>query len=210
MLTRIKNSRSQQFGLLIFIFLLLYFFVPENENSLLWRLPPLLKGIPLMINNFLDNLMFNWFTIPVWDSDWQMYEDKPLFRIITRSISDFLLFLIIFIREIFLGGLQTIGSLTGDSLKAFKWIYLPALPWTAVVIGLFILGYKLKGLGLALIASSGFLYVSIFGQWEPTMETLSLVLVTAPICFILGLTLGILGYLNKKIEVTLQPILNVA
>ena len=210
MLTRIKNSRSQQFGLLIFIFLLLYFLVPENENSLLWRLPPLLKGIPLMINNFLDNLMFNWFTIPVWDSDWQMYEDKPLFRIITRSISDFLLFLIIFIREIFLGGLQTIGSLTGDSLKAFKWIYLPALPWTAVVIGLFILGYKLKGLGLALIASSGFLYVSIFGQWEPTMETLSLVLVTAPICFILGLTLGILGYLNKKIEVTLQPILNVA
>ena len=161
MLTNIKSSRSQQFGLLFLVFLLLYFLVPENENSWLWRLPPLLKFVPLMINNFLENLMFNWFTVPVWDPDWKMYEDKPIFRIITRSIADFLLFLIIFIREIFLGGLQTIGSLTGDSLKAFKWIYLPALPWTAVVIGLFILGYKLKGLGLALIASIGFFYVSI-------------------------------------------------
>ena len=80
-------------------------------------------------------------------------------------------------------------------------VYLPALPWTAVVIGLFILGYRLKGLGLALIASLGFFYVSIFGQWEPTMETLSLVLVTAPICFALGLFLGILGYLSKKVEI---------
>ena len=62
--------------------------------------------------------------------------------------------------------------------------YLPAIPWTAVIMGLFILGYKLQGLSLALIASLGFFYVSIFGQWEPTMETLSLVLVTAPICFI--------------------------
>ena len=210
MLKNIKNSRSQQFSLLIFIFLLLYFFIPEDENSYLWRLPPLLKSIPLFINLFLENLMFNWFTVPVWDSDWGMYEDKAVFRLITRSISDFLLFLIIFIREIFLGGLQTIGAITGDSLKAFKWIYLPALPWTAVVIGLFILGYRLKGLSLALIASTGFFYVSIFGQWEPTMETLSLVLVTAPICFMLGLFFGILGYLSKKVEITLQPILNVA
>ena len=42
------------------------------------------------------------------------------------------------------------------------------------------------------------------------METLSLVLVTAPICFILGLFFGILGYLNRRIEIALQPILNVA
>ncbi len=210
MFINFKKSKSQQFGFLFFIFLFLYFFVPEDENSLLWRLPPLLKDIPLIINNILDNLMFNWLTVPVYDPDWGMYEDKAVFRLITRSISDFLLFLIIFIREIFLGGLQTISSITGDSLKSFKWVYLPALPWTAVIMGLFILGYKLQGLGLALIASLGFFYVSIFGQWEPTMETLSLVLVTAPICFVLGLSFGILGYLSKKVEIALQPILNIA
>jgi len=210
MLIHFRKSKPQQFGLLFLIFLVLYFFVPEDENSLLWRLPPLLKDIPMMINNLLDNLMFNWLTVPVYDPDWEMYEDKAVFRLITRSISDFLLFLIIFIREIFLGGLQTINSITGDTLKTFKWVYLPALPWTAVIVGVFILGYKLKGLGLALIASLGFFYVSIFGQWKPTMETLSLVLVTAPICFVLGLSFGLLGYLNKKVEVALQPILNIA
>ena len=120
MLQNFKNSRPQQFSFLFIVFLLLYFLVPENENSLLWRLPPLLKDIPLLINTLLDNLMFKWLTVPVYDPDWQMYEDKPIFRIITRSIADFLLFLIIFIREIFLGGLQTIGSITGGTLKEFK------------------------------------------------------------------------------------------
>ena len=210
MLNNFKKSKPQQFSFLILIFLFLYFVVPEDENSLLWRLPPLLKDIPAFINYLLDNLMFNWLTIPVYDPDWGMYEDQAIVRLITRSISDFLLFLIIFIREFFLGGMQTISSLTGDSLKGLKLAYLPAIPWTAVIMGLFILGYKLQGLSLALIASLGFFYVSVFGQWEPTMETLSLVLVTAPICFILGLFFGILGYLSKKVETTLQPILNVA
>ena len=85
MLTNFKNSRPQQFSFLFIVFLLLYFLVPENENSLLWRLPPLLKDIPLLINTLLDNLMFKWLTVPVYDPDWQMYEDKPIFRIITRS-----------------------------------------------------------------------------------------------------------------------------
>ena len=210
MLNNFKKSKPQQFSFLILIFLFLYFVVPEDENSLLWRLPPLLKDIPVFINYLLDNLMFNWLTIPVYDPDWDMYEDQAIVRLITRSISDFLLFLIIFIREFFLGGMQTISSLTGDSLKGLKFAYLPAIPWTAVIMGLFILGYKLQGFSLALIASLGFFYVSVFGQWEPTMETLSLVLVTAPICFILGLFFGILGYLSKKVETTLQPILNVA
>ena len=200
MLNNFKKSKPQQFSFLFLIFLFLYFIVPEDENSLLWRLPPLLKDIPAFINYLLDNLMFNWLTIPVYDPDWGMYEDQAIVRLITRSISDFLLILIIFIREFFLGGMQTISSLTGESLKGLNLDYLPAIPWTAVIMGLFILGYKLQGFSLALIASLGFFYVSVFGQWEPTMETLSLVLVTAPICFILGLSFGILGYLSIKVE----------
>ncbi len=210
MFQNISKSRPQQFGLLFLVFFILYFFIPHNEGSWLWRLPPLLKDIPLMINNLLDNLMFNWFKIQVWDPDWEMYEEKTLFRQITRGIASGVLFFIIFIREVFLGGIQTISAITGDGLvKTFKWIYLPALPWTAVVIGAFIIGYKLQGIYLGVVASFGFLYVSIFGQWEPTMETLSLVLFTAPVCFILGLGLGIWGYFSKRVEATLQPILNV-
>jgi hypothetical protein len=110
-----------------------------------------------MFNVLLDNLMFNWFTIPVWDADWQMYEDKTLFRIITRSISNSVLFFIIFIREIFLGGFQTVNSLLGDGITdTYTWISIPALPWTAVVIGAVMIGYKLQGIRLALLAGIGF------------------------------------------------------
>ena len=34
-----------------------------------------------MINNLLDNLMFNWFKIQVWDPDWEMYEEKTGYQI---------------------------------------------------------------------------------------------------------------------------------
>ena len=124
MFQNISKSRPQQFGLLFLVFFILYFFVPHNEGNWLWRLPPLLKDIPLMINNLLDNLMFNWFKIQVWDPDWEMYEEKTLFRQITRGIASGVLFFIIFIREVFLGGIQTISAITGDGLvKTFKWIY---------------------------------------------------------------------------------------
>ena len=209
MLSNLKNSRPMQFGLLILIFLFSYFIVPQSENSYFWRLPPLLKDVPLWINTLFDNLMFKWFTVDIWDPLWNDYEQKTIFRIITRAISSSVLFIIIFIREIFLGGAQTLGAFVSDTwINANKWLSWPALPWTAVVAGASILGYQLQGVRLALLAGIGFAYLSIFGQWEPSMETLSFVLVSAPVCFILGLGFGIWGYLNKTVEATLQPILN--
>ena len=117
MFQNISKSRPQQFGFIIFsFFLFIYFLYLIMRKNLLWRLPPLLKDIPLMINNLLDNLMFNWFKIQVWDPDWEMYEEKTLFRQITRGIASGVLFFIIFIREVFLGGIQTISAITGDGL----------------------------------------------------------------------------------------------
>ena len=209
MLNNLNKSRPMQFGFLVLIFLFSYHLVPQSENSYFWRLPPLLKDFPLWINTLLDNLMFNWFTVDVWDPLWNGYEEKTIFRIITRAISSSVLFLIIFIREIFLGGAQTLGLLFSDTwIDANKWFSWPALPWTAVVGGAAILGYQLQGIRLALLAGIGFAYLSIFGQWEPSMQTLSFVLVSAPVCFILGLGFGIWGYLNRTVEEALQPILN--
>jgi len=209
MFNKVKKSRPIQFGILIFIFLLTYYIIPNSENSYLWRLPPLLKALPNLIQSLLDNLMFEWFTIPVWDPVWQEYEDKTLFRQITRSISSSVLFLIIFVREIILGGAKTLAVFTSDALSANKY-YWPALPWTTVVAGAAILGYQLQGIRLALLAGLGFFYVSVFGQWEPSMQTLSFILISAPVCFVLGLSLGIWGYLSKNVEAALQPVLNVA
>ena len=211
MLSKFKNSRPQQFLLLFFIFLISYFIVPESEGNYLWRLPSLFKDFPLWINNLIYSALYDWFPLKVWDPVFEMYEKKAAIREFTRAISSGVLFLITFIREIFLGGAQTIGTFVSSSwLNSNKWFIWPALPWTAVVAGGMLLGYHLQGVRLALLAGIGACYLSLFGQWEPSMQTLSFVLITAPICFIFGLSLGVWGYLNKKVESALQPILNVA
>ena len=211
MINNLKNSRPTQFGLLILVFLFFYFVIPHSENNYLWRFPPLFKGFPLFINNLIYNALYEWFPLKVWDPVFEMYEDKPIFREVTRAISRGVLFLIVFIREIFLGGAQTIGVFVdGSWMSANRWFTWPALPWTVVVAGFMLIGMQLQGIRLALLAGIGAFYLSFFGQWQPSMQTLSFVLITAPICFIFGLSLGIWGYLNKKVENALQPILNIA
>jgi len=53
------------------------------------------------------------------------------------------------------------------------------------------------------------IYISVFGQWEPSMQTLSFVMVAAPISFVLGLVFGIWAYRSKRVEAILNPLLNV-
>jgi len=62
------------------------------------------------------------------------------------------------------------------------------------------LGYKLNGKGLAILAGITMIYISVFGQWKPSMEPLSFVLVAAPISFLLGLVLGIWSYKARGLK----------
>ena len=112
MINAIRERKFLQFLLLILVFLVLYHLIPKSDNNWLWRLPPLLKGFPLWINNSVDFLMFEWWPVEVWDPDLEEFEQKPLVREFTRSISAVILFMIEFIREILLGGVKTIVTFT--------------------------------------------------------------------------------------------------
>ena len=117
-------------------------------------------------------------------------------------------FLIELIREILLGGMETIVAFTSwDWINANPWAELPGLPWTIVAAGAAILGYKLSGKGLALFAGLVMIYISVFGQWKPSMQTISFILVAAPLSFIFGLTLGVMAFKSKRVEKLLYPIL---
>jgi len=121
-----------------------------------------------------------------------------------------MLFLIEAIREFLIGGVETIVAFTSwDFLDEHPWAELPGLPWTIVAAAAIILGYKLNGRGLAIFAAITMIYISVFGQWKPSMQTLSFVMVAAPISFLLGLVFGILAYRNKWVEAVLNPVLNV-
>ena len=122
-----------------------------------------------------------------------------------------MLFLIQFIREILIGGVDTIVAFTSwDFLSANPWAKLPGLPWTIVAGGAVLLGYKLSGKNLAIFAAITMIFISAFGQWKPSMQTLSFVLVAAPISFALGLGFGVWAYRSKRVENILNPLLNVA
>jgi len=176
----------------------------------LWRLPPLLGWLPIWVNDSLFFLLEDWMPIEVWDADLKETTTRPLVLQITRMISASMLFLIELIREILIGGIKTVVAFTSwDWIDTNPWAELPGIPWTIVTAGAVILGYKLNGKGLALLAGITMIYISVFGQWKPSMETLSFVLVAAPISFLLGLVLGIWSYRSKRIEAALNPILNV-
>ena len=211
MIELFKQKKSLQFILLLVIFYLLNHFIVPAESNILWRLPPLLKWFPLYINDSIGYLMFEWWPVEVYDPDIEEFEQKPLVSQFTRIISGFILFQIEFIREIMLGGAKTIVTFSSwDWATANPWARMPGLPWTVIAGGATILGYALAGRGLALLVGFSMTYISVFGQWEPAMKTLSFVLVAAPVSVFIGLILGIWAFRSKTVEAVLNPLLNMA
>ncbi len=173
-----------------------------------WRLPPLLGWLPIWINDGLFFLLNEWMPMEFWDSATQEYKTRPLVLQISRNVTAFMTFLIELIREILLGGVETIVAFTSwNFVSAYPWAKLPGLPWTIVAAGAAILAYKLSGKGLAIFAGLVMIYISVFGQWKPSMQTLSFILVAAPLSFIFGLSLGVMAYKSKRVEKALYPIL---
>ena len=206
-----KHPKVVQFAVLLAVFFLLCLSISPSESNYLWRLPPLLAKLPFIINDSVRFLMFEWMPIQVYDSLIEDYEEKPLFREVTRFISGLFLFVINFVREIFLGGNKTVVAFTSwDFVSEYPWARWPALPWTVITGWAIILGYKLQGRRLAILAAVCTTFIAIFGQWKPSMETVSFVLIAAPVSVVLGLVLGIFAYRSKIVETTLNPLLNVA
>ena len=183
----------------------------QTKYSVFWRLPAFIAWMPGWINDSVYFLLNEWFPIEYFDSSIQETKSRPLVLHITRLISSSMLFLIQFIREILIGGVDTIVAFTSwDFLSANPWAKLPGLPWTIVAGGAILLSYKLSGKNLAIFAAITMIFISAFGQWKPSMQTLSFVLVAAPISFALGLGFGVWAYRSKRVENILNPLLNVA
>jgi glycine betaine/proline transport system permease protein len=86
---------------------------------------------------------------------------------------------------------------------------LPAMPWvmTAGLCG--VLGWSLRDWRLGALAAGCVAYMAIFGKWELSMITLSVVLVAAPIAGSIGFLLGILAVKKPWFEAAIVPVLNV-
>ncbi len=211
MFETIKQSRQIQFALLFVAFFALYFTVPHSDGNLLWRLPSLIASWPVILNDAVQYAMNDWWHIEYWDEDIEDTDSAPLLLWITRAISGAILFVIQVVREIMIGGLKTIVAFTSwDFVDDNPWARWPALPWTVVTGAAMVVGYALNGRLLAILVGASLVYISLFGQWEPAMQTLSLVLVAAPTAVLLGVSLGVWAYKSRTTEYVLTPLLNVA
>ena len=59
------------------------------------------------------------------------------------------------------------------------------IPWSAVAAGMAILGFWLGGWRMALLAGGTFVWTAMIGQWEIAMQTMSVLVVAAPIAFMI-------------------------
>ena len=91
-----------------------------------------------------------------------------------------------------------------------RWPRIGPIPWSVVAITAGVIGYGLGGWRLSLLSAGTFCWIAAMGQWKWAMETLSVIVVAAPIAILLGLALGIAAWHRKWIEQTLNPLLNIA
>ena len=100
-----------------------------------------------------------------------------------------------------------INFILTKSIEFFE-IILLFLPFWLVIIIFVFLCYKMAGKGIALFSLIGFFLIWNMGFWEQTMESLSLILVSAFLALALGIPLGILTAKNEKIEKATKPLLD--
>lgn len=90
-----------------------------------------------------------------------------------------------------------------------RWPFLGPIPWTAVAAAAAVLGYYLGGWRMAALAGGTFVWTALIGQWDDAMETMSVLVVAAPIAFFLGLLLGIAAWQYLWVDAAIKPILSV-
>ncbi len=91
-----------------------------------------------------------------------------------------------------------------------RWPRLGPIPWTVIAATAAMAGYALAGWRLAALSGGTFVWIAVMGQWKWAMETLSVIVVAAPLSVAIGLALGTLAWRLRLAERILNPILNIA
>lgn len=82
------------------------------------------------------------------------------------------------------------------------------LPFYVVIALLAVLAWRRAGWGIGVVTALGLTLIYMMGYWAPTMETLSLILVSAFIALIIGIPLGIWAARSKTAGRIMRPLLD--
>ncbi|MCO4847342.1 MAG: ABC transporter permease subunit [Yoonia sp.] len=107
-------------------------------------------------------------------------------------------------------GLENVLDTSGNIFYGKRrWPNLGPIPWTAIAAVAAVIGYYLGGWRLALLAGGTFVWTALIGQWKIAMETMSVVVVAAPLAFVIGLSLGIAAWKYTWVDKAMKPVLSV-
>jgi len=107
-------------------------------------------------------------------------------------------------------GLQWMLDVTANLLFGKRrWPNIGPIPWTAIAGVAAVIGYYLGGWRLAALAGGTFIWTALIGQWKIAMETMSVLVIAAPVAFFIGLGLGIWAWKSSAVNAAIKPILSV-
>jgi len=86
--------------------------------------------------------------------------------------------------------------------------YLTYLPWYVVIFVVGLVSWVSVGRNFGLACIGLLLFIGACDLWAEAMLTLSSVLVSVLICFVIGLPLGVLAAQNKRFDAMLRPVLD--
>jgi ABC-type proline/glycine betaine transport system permease subunit len=120
-----------------------------------------------------------------------------------RWVADFVVFLRDNLDFVFTG----IRSLLGAFIDSLQWLF--NFPPSLVMIALFVLlAWWLRGVPFAAYTLLAFLLVDSLGMWDPTMDTLAIVIVATVFAVAIGVPVGILAARNAIVHAVVRPILD--
>lgn len=88
-----------------------------------------------------------------------------------------------------------------------RWPNIGPIPWSALAAVMAVVGYYLGGWRLAALAGGTLIWTALIGQWDIAMETMSVLVVAAPLSVLMGLVLGIVAWKFRTMETIIKPVL---
>lgn len=83
------------------------------------------------------------------------------------------------------------------------------MPWAAVAAVAAVVGYHLGGWRLALLGGGTMVWTALIGQWKIAMQTMSVLVIAAPLAFVIGISLGVAAWKYSWVDRVIKPVLSV-
>ncbi|MFV0496896.1 MAG: ABC transporter permease [Candidatus Fimivivens sp.] len=103
--------------------------------------------------------------------------------------------------------LDTFSEHAGNGINALR-DGLMMVPWWIIILIFAAIAWKVSGWKLALGASLGLAFIRNLELWDPFVNTLVLVLISAAVSMLIGFPLGVLAGRKRRFHLIISPILD--